>query len=185
MPAAAVLTSEQFLSLPVEFDQNGNEVKDELIGGEVVLVSFASELHNLVKIKVLESLIPFILANLQLGLKVTAEMAYIVSEHDTYIPDASVIHKNRLKPLEEKYIKGGPEIAVEVVSPSDSVTHLNAKIDAYLQSGSKTVWVVFPDTRSVMVYTNDAVRKLKGDQPIEDPLLPGFSVPISQFFDLT
>jgi len=114
-----------------------------------------------------------------------APMAYIVSEHDTYIPDASVIQKNRLKPLDEKYIKGGPEIAIEVVSPSDSVAHLNAKVDTYLQSGSKTVWVLFPDTRSVMVYTNDAVRKLRGDQLIEDPILPGFSIPVSRFFELS
>jgi hypothetical protein len=36
MPATAILTSEQYLALPEEFDQNGNRIKDELSGGEVV-----------------------------------------------------------------------------------------------------------------------------------------------------
>jgi hypothetical protein len=62
MPAEVVLTSEQFLSLPVEFDQNGNHIKDELIGGEIVKMPIAFELHNVVKSNVLESLIPYILA---------------------------------------------------------------------------------------------------------------------------
>ncbi len=48
-----------------------------------------------------------------------------------------------------------------------------------------TVWVVYPDSRSVMVYSGDTVRELKADQKIEDPLLPGFSAPVSSFFDLT
>jgi len=36
MPATALVTSEQYLALPDQFDQNGNRIKDELIGGEIV-----------------------------------------------------------------------------------------------------------------------------------------------------
>ena len=38
MAATTLLTSDQFLALPEEFDQYGNRIKDELIGGEVVIM---------------------------------------------------------------------------------------------------------------------------------------------------
>jgi len=49
MPATALLTSEQYLALPDEFDKNGNHVKDELIGGEVVRMPPPSLIHDLIK----------------------------------------------------------------------------------------------------------------------------------------
>ena len=42
-----------------------------------------------------------------------------------------------------------------------------------------------PEARSVMVHTRDSVRELKANQSIEDSLLPGFSTPVSAFFELT
>jgi Uma2 family endonuclease len=184
MPAAAILTSDQYLSLPDEFDQNGNRIKDELIGGEVFKMPPSFELHNVVKSNILEALIPFTLSTPQLGLKVLSEMAYIVTERDTFVPDASVILRKRLSPRKQKYTAGAPELAIEVVSPTDKAVQLKAKVEKYLRGGSKTVWVVFPDSESVMVHSVDSLRELKDDQKIEDPLLPGFSVPVSQFFNL-
>jgi Uma2 family endonuclease len=49
MPATAILTSKQYLSLPEAFDQNGNRIKDELIGGEVVKMPPASHRHDRIK----------------------------------------------------------------------------------------------------------------------------------------
>jgi Uma2 family endonuclease len=108
-----------------------------------------------------------------------------VTSNDTLVPDASIIYQARLSPRKQKYTPGAPELAIEVVSPNDKVIHLKSKVDIHLQGGSKTVWVVFPDSRSVMIHSRDSVRELKGDQTIEDPLLPGFVAPISRFFDLT
>ena len=185
MPATALLTSEQYLALPDEFDQSGNRIKDELIGGEVVKVPPGSQLHNLIKINIIGALLQFERAQPKLRVKVLAEMAFVVTAHDIFIPDASVILKSRLTPRKHEYITGAPELAIEVVSPTDKATRLKHKIDAYLANGSKTVWVVFPDARSVMIHTADSVRELKADQSIEDALLPGFSAPVSTFFELT
>jgi len=184
MPATAILTSEQYLALPEEFDQNGNRIKDELIGGEIVRIPPPSQLHNLVKVNIIEALIAYALANRHVGIKTLAEMAFVVTEHDTLVPDASVVKVNRLNPRESKYIAGAPDLAIEVVSPTDTAAHLKSKVDVYLLNGSKTVWVVYPDSQSVMVHSGDTARELKGDQTIKDPLLPGFSVPVSSFFDL-
>lgn len=184
MPATALLTSEQFSALPDQFDKNGNRLWQELISGELVEMPPSFEVHNIVKGNIAQVLIPYVLANPQLGLRVWIEMAYAVTEYDTFVPDVSVARVSRLSPRTHKYIPGAPELAIEVVSPSDTATHLKTKVDAYLQNGSKTVWVVYPDTRSVMVYSSDSVRELKGDQKIEDALLPGFSTSVSAFFEL-
>ena len=48
--------------------------------------------------------------------------------------------------------------------PDDTAKHLKRKVDAYLQGGSKSVWVVFPDAKSVEVYSGDSMREFKADQ---------------------
>jgi Uma2 family endonuclease len=185
MPVTAVLTSDQFSALPDQFDKNGNRIRQELISGELVEMPPSFELHNVVKSNIVELLIAYVLAHSELAVKVVTEMAFVVTGNDTLVLDASVINKARLSPRKQKYTPGAPELAIEVVSPSDTATHLKSKVDIYLQGGAKTAWIVFPESRSVMIYSGDSVRELKGDQTIEDPLLPDFAAPVSRFFDLT
>ncbi len=184
MAATTLLTSDQFLALPEEYDQHGNRIKDELIGGEVVRMPPASLIHDLIKNQINELLIKYLGANVQLGLKSLVEIGTQVSGADAFIPDVSVVKRSRL-PGVTRVFKGAPDLAIEVVSPSDTAKHLARKVDAYLQGGAKSVWIVFPKARSVEVHTRESVCKLKGDQAITDPMLPGFSSPVAAFFELT
>jgi Uma2 family endonuclease len=111
------------------------------------------------------------------------EMGAVVSKYDTFVLDVSVVKCERFSGV-DRVFRGAPDLAIEVVSPSDTVIRLKAKVDAYLQGGSNTVWVVFPESCSVTIYSGGSLRELKGDQVIEDPLLPGFFTPVSSFFDL-
>jgi Uma2 family endonuclease len=184
MPATALLTSEQYLALPDEFDKSGNRVKDELIGGEVVRMPPPSLVHDLIKNKIKELLFLFLLDKQHIGLRCLLEMGTKVSKHNTFVPDVSIVSQRRLF-VKDRILHGAPEIAIEVVSPTETATHLKGKVDAYLAGGSQSVCVVFPDSKSVMIHTSDSVRELKADQKIDDPLLPGFSTPVSAFFELT
>jgi Uma2 family endonuclease len=184
MAATTLLTSDRFLAMPEELDQYGNRIKDELIGGEVVKMPPASLLHDLIKNRINELLMDYLRANPQLGLKPLVEIGAHVSDYDAFIPDVSVV-KRSLLPGTTRVFQGSPDLAIEVVSPSDTAKHLERKVDAYLQGGAKSVWIVFPESRSVMVHTRESVRKLKADQLITDPLLPGFSTPVAAFFELT
>jgi Uma2 family endonuclease len=186
MAATTLLTSDQFLALPEEFDQNGNAVTRELIHGEMVSsMPHAAHRHDIIRSNILEALIGYLLQNRGSGLKAFPDAQFIVGGNDTFVPDASVIAINRLNPERDKYIQGAPELAIEVVSPNESAAYLRIKTDAYLANGSRSVWIVFPEVRSVLIYTHEAVREFKGDQSITDPLLPGFSSPVSAFFELT
>lgn len=185
MAATTLLTSEQFLALPEEHDEHGNRVKDELIGGEVVKMPPPSLPHDLIKNRMNRILIRYLDAHPELTLEPLVEIGASVGEYDTFIPDISIVKRDRLTPVERRIFQGAPDIAIEVVSPSDTLKHMKRKIDAYLANGAQSVWVVFPEARSVMVHRADSVREFKADQTLHDPLLPGFSVPVAQFFELT
>ncbi len=184
MAATTLLTSDQFLALPEEFDQHGNRIKDELIGGEVVKMAQPSYFHDRIKNRINRLLILYLHANSQLPFDPVVEIGAQVSDYDTFVPDVAIVRTGE-QPLSSRIYRGSPEIAIEVVSPTDTARHLKCKIDAYLESGAKSVWVVFPEARSVDVYRANQRQSLKESDSITDPLLPGFSSPVAAFFELT
>ncbi len=184
MPATALVTSEQYLALPDEFDQNGNRIKDELIGGEIVKMPPASHYHDRLKNRISRKLANFLDANPGLGLESNAEIGTRVSKFDTFVPDVSIIRTSRFSD-EERIVQGSPDIAIEIVSPSDTASHMKAKVDAYLANGSHSVWVLFPESKSIVLHRPGVMHELKSDDNIEEPLLPGFSVRVSALFDLS
>jgi Uma2 family endonuclease len=109
------------------------------------------------------------------------EMGFDVTERDVFQPDISIVRSDRF-PSPTRVLKRAPEIAIEVVSPWDTASHLKAKISSYLQNGALSVWIVCPEDRSVVGHFATEAREFKGDQSVIDPLLPGFSVPVSDFF---
>ena len=79
-----------------------------------------------------------------------------------------------------------PDLAVEIVSPSDTAVELEVKVHDYLRNGALRVWVVYPDSRRVAVHRPDGTaRWYSEDAAIEDEgLLPGFSLPLREIFGL-
>ncbi len=185
MAATTLLTSDQFLAMPEELDQYGNVVHRELINGEVVTMPHAAQRHDIIRGNILDAMIVYLHGNRGLGLRALPDTEFVVAVNDSFIPDCCLIAVNRLSPEKHKYIQGAPELAIEVVSPNESAAYLRIKTDAYLSNGSRSVWIVFPEVRSVMVYSRDSIREFKADQLITDPLLPGFSTPGAAFFELT
>jgi Uma2 family endonuclease len=140
----------------------------------------ASKRHDITKSNIAETLILYLHAYTGSRLKVLIEAGFVVAEQDTLAPDVAVVRIERLAE-EGRLINGAPEIAIEVVSPTDTVGGIRKKIKAYLGHGAVSVWI-FYEEGSIAVHTATGVRELTGDQPLEDPLLPGFSVPVSKFF---
>ena len=77
-----------------------------------------------------------------------------------------------------------PDLAVEVVSASETAGDVREKVRDYLAAGTPLVWVVYPRTQEVVVHTPDGLaRTYEGDGVLEDfEVLPGFACTASELF---
>ena len=108
-------------------------------------------------------------------------------------PDVSFIRTGRLR--DDLPPKGhcliAPDLAVEVISPNDLAYDVEEKVAQYLAAGVPLVWVVNPPTRSVRIHRPrssrlGSVSELSVDDAIAgEDVLPGFSIPIEDFFPHT
>jgi len=103
-------------------------------------------------------------------------------------PDVSFVRRGRLP--EERMPVGHvpipPDLAVEVVSPNDTVYEVDAKVEEYLAAGVPLVWVVNPETRVVSVYRRDGtVERLGENDELTAPeLLPELRCRLAALFTL-
>jgi Uma2 family endonuclease len=77
-----------------------------------------------------------------------------------------------------------PDLAVEVLSPSDSLKELGRKIGEFLENGVPIVWLVDPGRQTVTIYRSlsETQQLTSKDTIMAEAVLPGFSVSISRFF---
>jgi Uma2 family endonuclease len=86
---------------------------------------------------------------------------------------------------ENGFVAGAPDIAVEVISASNTAAEMERKVAEYLAAGSQRVWIAFSSNRTVLIHRADGTTMTySGDDVITDEeLLPGFSLPLSEIFD--
>lgn len=122
------------------------------------------------------------------------DVGYTVSSGPDTVrgPDVSLVLRGAQYDEEEEqraFILGAPDIAVEVVSPSNSAAEMERKVSEYLAAGSQRVWVVYQadrrNPRRVIVHRNDGttVTYTSDDTITDEELLPGFSLPLAEIFD--
>lgn len=77
-----------------------------------------------------------------------------------------------------------PDLAVEILSPSNTASETREKVLDYLEAGSRVVWVLDPRRRTVTVYrSRDEIRILgAGEELTADDVLPGFGVGVDEVF---
>jgi Uma2 family endonuclease len=77
-----------------------------------------------------------------------------------------------------------PDLVVEVVSPSDRMTDVQAKVDDYLRAGVRLVWVVEPRARTVTAYVPGRPPRVYGEADDLDggDVLPEFRLPVAEIF---
>ncbi len=171
-----LITVEEFLKLP---EVEGERL--ELINGEVNSMGQAGYPHEVAKSNVNRFLTAWSLQNP--ALRVFCEAAYQIDERNCLIPDISLIPSGRLVPGTTGVFQGAPELAIEVVS-SEPAARLGKKVRLYLAHGGKSVWAVYPEERVVHVFDRTRVSKIFADnEPLTDPVLPGFSIPTSAIFE--
>jgi Uma2 family endonuclease len=79
-------------------------------------------------------------------------------------------------------IPGAPDIAIEVISPTERASESHDKVRAYLRNGTAEVWQVYPKSRTVQIHRGETARSLEWSQPVETDLLPGFALQLASLF---
>ena len=179
--ARTLVTADELL----QTGKGPGDVNYELVKGELVEMPPPGEIHADISAELAARLRPYAREHglgrvfVELGLR-------LGSRPDTVrTPDVSLIKTERLpERLRRGFFPGAPDLAVEVVSPSDTATYLDSKVQDYLGHGAQRVWVVYPDTQSVVVYRPDGTGHRYGadDTLSDEELLPGFSLPLKELF---
>ena len=118
------------------------------------------------------------------------ETGFLISRNpDTVrMPDVAFVSVERIPEgeLGSGYFPFAPDIAVEVVSRSDTPSAARARALMWLDAGSALVWMLFTESRSVTIYRADGTIETLGEDDVLDaaPVLDGFFVKISEFFDV-
>ena len=180
-PTALRMTAREFL-------EDHPEIPDtaQLVRGEVVFVSAPSRAHSLVARAIFLALYNHAEPR-GLGEVLGDGTGYELPIEDTVrIPDVSFVAAGRLPAVAE--LRGipriAPDIAVEVLSPSETARDIRQKRIDYLEAGTAVVWLVDLDARGVEVWTADAAPRWVGEDGVLDgaPVLPEFSVTVRQLF---
>lgn len=102
-------------------------------------------------------------------------------------PDIAFVSRERLDKVSdpEGYWPGAPDLAVEVLSPGDTVSEVGQKVKEYLEAGARMVWVVSPKMRTVTLYRSltDIEVLTENDTLDGGDVVPGFSFGVREIFD--
>lgn len=169
-----------------EFDAWVHEAENldtpyEYIGGEIVEVVSNSKSSKIASI--IGGFIAVYVVQNDLGHTTGADGGYQVGD-ERYIPDTGFISKQRMSQMESaSYISIAPDLALEVISPTDSQRQITIKVANYLVAKT-TVWLVYPDDKEIEIYQPDQpVRKLTEQDILEGgTVLPGFTLPLKTVF---
>jgi Uma2 family endonuclease len=179
MVATRRVTIDEFAEMPLEGIW-------ELVDGEPVELSPAAGRSGWISANLVALLANHVRSG-RLGWAFSAETGFVLfSDRQTVrSPDAAVVLSNRLAELPDSFVPMAPDLAVEVLSPSDRMADALAKVAMYLQAGTSLVWLVNPTTRKVMVFRSEMDPVTLGESDTLDggDVLSNFTVPVAEIFD--
>jgi len=166
-----------------EFEQLPDE-HAEILEGELVILPPPKSKHSRIAMKMAEFLLQ--LQDRGRG-KVLCKAGFKISEEPPswFRPDVCFLKMERVRATgAAEYFLGAPELAVEIVSPSETAEMLHHKIDLLLGAGSLAVWAVHIPRRKVRVYLPDGSSFCRGiDDVLTMPeVLPGWELPVAKIF---
>ena len=174
-------TAEDLLCMP------SDGFRYELVRGEVRKMAAAGHRHGRVAINLTVPLAAHVRAR-GLGAVYAAETGFkLAADPDTVrAADAAFVRRDRVEEVgdSEGFWPGAPDLAVEVVSPSDRYTEVQEKVLEWLEAGTRIVIVIDSEDKTVTVYRSRAeVRVLGVDDMLEGgDVVLGWSMPVRELF---
>ena len=136
---------------------------------------------------VIAFLLPFVRSR-KLGVVSTSDGTYYLARNpDTIVvPDVAFVRWEHLpdRTRPKGFCPVPPDLAVEVVSPSDTPRDVAGKVELYRRAGVPLVWWIYPERRAVIVFrAGQQVAELgEGDELDGGEVLPGFRLLVAEIF---
>lgn len=181
MPTRAhVLSLEEYAAL----DEPDDEHLTELVRGVVAREPRPHRRHGRIQVELAFHLRGW---SERRGAEVTVESGFVLADDPPTVrgPDVAVVLEPR--PDDEgapAWVRGAPDLAVEVLSPSDTSSAIQQKTLEYLEAGALLVWIVDPQARTVTVHRPDGSANLlrENETLVGEDVLEGFSVELTEVF---
>lgn len=179
---AQQITAEELLRLP------DDGFRYELVRGILRKMPPTGKKHGSVTANITVPLGQHVRVN-HLGKIYGAETGFkIASNPDTVrAPDVSFLSQKREVEIGdiEGFIPGAPDLAVEVISPSDSYSEVEEKVLEWLEAGTRMVFVANPRKKTLTVSRSRAdIKVLTEDDTLSgEDVVPGWLLPVKGIFD--
>ena len=176
LPENVTMTLEEFLESGLE--------GYEYVQGELIQMPATSVEHGLVGANIFLHLGPYVHAH-QLGAVFFADTGFRVGDR-VLKPDIAFLSTDRIPEERRTASPVPPDLAVEVVSPTDMFDRVEEKAFAYLEAGTQMIWVIAPRSKTVMVYRSETDIKLLtcNDTLSGEDVVAGFSCEVAKLFEL-
>ena len=184
------LSIEQFMRLLDE------ERPFELVDGQIVYVAPTKFKHSKIAAKLMLALNNHA-AEKRLG-EAFIETTFILTDADdanwvrgSRVPDVLYIEANRLAQYEktmpdweDKPLVLVPDLVTEIVSPTDSYSDIDRKVEGYLRDGVRMVWIIDPKRQRVNVVSSDSLLRLSTEDILKGKdVVEGFEMPVAAIFE--
>lgn len=176
-------TADEFMALPLDLKRY------ELVRGRLVEVSVTGFKHGVIEINIVLLLGQHVRQR-RLGQLTPGDAKHLLSRDPDTLrqPDVAFVRAERLPPPVEweAYGRVVPDLAVEILSPSNTAAEMREKVAEYLRVGVRLVWIVDPERETVTVHTSDAAPVMlpTSAEITGGDVLPDFRCPVAAFFDL-
>ncbi len=177
---AKLMTAKELLAMP------DDGFRYELVRGELVKMAPAGRVHGKRGNRVNVSLSLYVYEN-NLGETYLAETGFHLETDPDHVlaPDGAFVSREREEATPEAggFFPGPPDLAVEVVSPSDRLTEVAEKVAEWLAAGTRMVVVVNPRNCTVQAHTPEGVTEFTEADTLDGgDVVPGWRLPVADIF---
>ena len=176
-----VWTDAEFMAL------NRDGHRYEIVNGELIDMGNSGAKHGYVAVILSVALFNCV-STRKLGAIFDSSTAFKMKSGNKRSPDVSFMAKERLQGLDDLpdgFLEGAPDLAVEILSPGNTVAEIHDKLVEYFENGARLVWVINPKEKYVLVYRSaeEPDRLLKSTDSLDgEEIVPGFTLAIAELF---
>lgn len=165
-----------------------DENRFELVRGDLIMMSPASPVQGRYAERLSRALGQYV-DDQDLGEVYVSEPGFqLKPEPDPVVraPDVAFVGKESIPPPDQQagFWPIAPDLAAEIISPSETASDIQEKVQDYLAAGTRLIWLIYPRTKTVVEYQSAAhIRQLGVDDILEGgATIPGFTYPLKRLF---